>query len=70
MKYSKYVMAGLWDVPESITSPAPVRWDVNGNATHFQSKPSFIAKYKTDANSPEGYLVCVRKMGIDPIENN
>ena len=70
MKHSKYIMVALWDVPESYCGPVAIRWDMNGNPTHFTHKPAFIAKYRTDPVSPEGFIVCVRKLEITRPELN
>ena len=71
MKHSKYVMCGLWDNPPSVTSPSPIRWDMRGVPTQFESKSSFISMHKTTPESvAEGFIVCVRKMYDEKPERN
>ena len=65
MKHSKYVMCGLWDVPESYSVEYALAVNAKGQVTHSRKIPAFIAKYKTDKISPEGFIVCVRRMTLD-----
>ena len=61
MQHSKYCLCGLWDVPETVTSPVAIRWDMNGKPIKFTCQPSFIASHKTAPGSlAEGYVICCR----------
>jgi hypothetical protein len=64
-------MCGLWDNPRTVTSPSPIRWDMNGKPTFFENKRSFISCHQTTPESmAEGFIVCIRKMGFDEKPEN
>ena len=70
MKHSKYVMMAPWEIPVSIKVQSPVGWDRNWKPTMFCYKPAFISAHQTTPNSTaDGFVVCIRKMELDPMRN-
>ena len=70
MKYSRYVLCGDWDNPQSYCGKCPIRWDMNGKPTHFTMKPAFIASHHTAPGTlADGYVVAVRKFYDEPESN-
>lgn len=64
-------MCGIWDSPMSYKAPVAIRWDMDGNPTHWKHQPAVISVHKTgETSTAQGFILCARKLEITDPELN